>query len=99
KYRKGESVPEGTRIQAGSDRLSEANLDLVERFVDFAESRNHTILELAISWLLAHRPVASVICGATKPSQLQANAAAGGWKLTDAELAEVDALLAVGVRA
>ena len=46
-----------------------------------------------MSWLLARKPVATVICGATKPEQARANAAAGGWKLTEAELAEIDSIV------
>ena len=53
----------------------------------------HTLLELAIAWLLARPTVASVIAGATKPEQVQANAAAAAWTLTDADLGEIDALL------
>ena len=60
----------------------------------FAESRGHTILDLAVAWLLAHRVVASVIAGATKPEQVRANAAAARWRLTDAERAEVEAITA-----
>jgi aryl-alcohol dehydrogenase-like predicted oxidoreductase len=93
KYRKGSAVPEGTRIQAGSDQLSDSNLETVERLVAYAESRGHTILELAISWLLAQQSVASVICGATKPSQVQSNALAGNWKLSNEELAEIESIL------
>jgi aryl-alcohol dehydrogenase-like predicted oxidoreductase len=95
KYRKGQPVPQGARLT--EDRFaaqrSEQNLDLVERLVAFAESRGHTILELAFSWLLSRRAVASVIAGATKPEQVRSNAHAAGWKLTDEELAEVDRIL------
>ena len=38
--------------------------------------------------------VASVIAGATKPEQVDANAAAASWKLTDEDLAQIDTLLA-----
>jgi aryl-alcohol dehydrogenase-like predicted oxidoreductase len=38
--------------------------------------------------------VESVIAGATKPEQVKANAAAGGWRLSSGEVAEVDALAA-----
>lgn len=93
KYRKGQPVPSGTRIQSGSDRLAERNLDTVEALLRFAESRGHTILELAISWLLARPVVASVIAGATKPEQVKANVAAANWRLTEADLAEIDSLL------
>jgi aryl-alcohol dehydrogenase-like predicted oxidoreductase len=97
KYRRGQAAPTGTRVGGGAylnfqHLLTEQNLELVEKLVAFAEARNHTLLELAFAWLLAHRPVASVIAGATKTEQVQANARAAGWTLNDADLAEIDAL-------
>lgn len=96
KYRKGQEPPEGTRI-AGSARreeiLGSGDLDVVERLISFAEGRGHTILELAFSWLLAKPVVSSVIAGATKPEQIQANVSAAGWKLSAEEMAEVEGLL------
>ena len=96
KYRKGQPIPEGTRV-AKYERyrklLTEENLDTVERLIDYAESQGHTILELAISWLLAHKPVASVIAGASSAQQLKANVAAANWRLSTAELGEIDVLL------
>lgn len=76
------------------DRLNDRNLTLVESLIDLAEARGHTILELAVSWLLARRVVASVIAGATRPEQVRSNAAAAGWRLDADDLAAVDALLA-----
>lgn len=96
KYRKGQPIPEGTRIQPGSDALSEENLDHVERFIRFCADRGHTILELAFGWLLAREEVASVIAGATRPEQVRANAGAAGWKLTPADMSQIDALLSPG---
>lgn len=98
KYRKGQPLPEGSRI-ASSERaqqryLSEANLDLVEKLIAFAEGQGHTLLELAISWLLSHQQVSTVIAGATKPEQVYANAQAGRWKLSADELAAVETILA-----
>jgi aryl-alcohol dehydrogenase-like predicted oxidoreductase len=93
KYRRGRTTPEGARIQAGErfgDLLSAHNLDAVEALVAFAEARHHSLLELAFSWLLSHRPVASVIAGATSPEQVQSNARAAAWRLTPSELAEID---------
>jgi aryl-alcohol dehydrogenase-like predicted oxidoreductase len=94
KYRKGQPVPTGTRLTEGNALLSPHNLDVVERLIQFAEARGHTILELAFAWLLAHRPVASVIAGATKPEQVRANAAAAGWRLGSADIAEIDGIAA-----
>jgi aryl-alcohol dehydrogenase-like predicted oxidoreductase len=96
KYRKGGPIPEGTRV-AKYERyrkfLTDENLDKVRVLIGYAESRGHTILELAFSWLLAHRVVASVIAGASSAQQLRANAAAAGWNLTPADLQEIDSLL------
>jgi len=54
--------------------------------------RGHDLLELAFGWLLGHGVVSSVIAGATRPEQVKANAAAGAWKLTPEEVAEVSEL-------
>jgi aryl-alcohol dehydrogenase-like predicted oxidoreductase len=96
KYRKNRPFPKGTRIQPGAryDRLlTERNLNLVERLTSFAESRGHTLLELACSWLAGHAVVASVIAGATSSAQVRANAQAVGWRLTADEMRQVDALV------
>ncbi len=96
KYRKGQPIPEGTRV-AKYDRyrqlLTEENLDTVERLIDYAESHGHTILELAISWLLAHRPVASVIAGASSAQQVYANVSAANWPVSVSEIEEIETLL------
>ena len=99
KYRKGEQVPEGTRLARGpmGDRLlTEENLEIVERLTAFAESRSRTILELAFSWLLAHLVVPSVIAGAMSAKQVIDNAAAADWTLSEEDLADMDAMLATG---
>jgi aryl-alcohol dehydrogenase-like predicted oxidoreductase len=49
--------------------------------------------ELAHAWMLAHPQVSSVISGATRPEQVQANAAGAAWALTSDELQEVNAVL------
>lgn len=92
KYRRGHKAPEGSRLSGGryADELNDRNLRTVEALREFAESRGHTLLELAFGWLLAQPAVASVIAGATRPEQVRANAAAAGWVLNEEELAAVD---------
>jgi aryl-alcohol dehydrogenase-like predicted oxidoreductase len=53
--------------------------------------------ELAIAWLVANEVVTSVIAGVSNVAQVEANAAGGGWELTEAEKAEVDALATTGL--
>ena len=42
----------------------------------FASSRGHTLLELALGWLLAKPQVATVIAAASSPEQVRSNVAA-----------------------
>jgi aryl-alcohol dehydrogenase-like predicted oxidoreductase len=97
KYRRGRPAPAGTRLAEGGrfgDLLSERNLALVDELTAFAAARRHSLLELAVSWLLSRGAVVSVIAGATSPEQVALNASAAGWRLTQAELAELEAILA-----
>jgi len=73
--------------------LREDYFDLIDQLQNWANKRDHTIGELAISWLLAHKAVGSVIAGATKPEQVTANAKASDWELSQSEKNEVDEIL------
>ena len=95
KYRQGEDAPAGSRLDSarGERLLTEENLAVVERLIEFSASRGRTILELAFSWLLRRPAVASVIAGAVSAEQARGNAGAAGWQLTDEELNEVDSIV------
>ena len=96
KYRRGQALPKGSRGEAGFGPkvFTEANIEKVERLIQFAAGRGHSLLELAFSWLAAQPAVASVIAGAVSPEQVRANAAAALWKLSPEDLREIDTLLA-----
>ncbi len=47
-----------------------------------------------MSWIAARPQVASVIAGATKPEQVEANVKAAAVKLTSADMAELDQVTA-----
>lgn len=87
-------MPEGSRLADATtfrDRfLTEANWDKIERLADFCAARGRSMLELAFSWLAAQPAVASVIAGATRPEQVEANVKAVNWALSPEEMAEVD---------
>ena len=98
KYRKGQKPPEGSRAADawGPKVFTEKNLAIVKPLIEFAETRNQTILELAFAWLLSYKPVASVIAGASKPEQVRANTKAANWQLTSDDLARIDAIMKEG---
>jgi aryl-alcohol dehydrogenase-like predicted oxidoreductase len=100
KYKKGEPLPEGSRLAAwgpmADQFASDQKLDVVERLQEYAAAHGHALPELALSWLAGAPTVGSVIAGATSPEQVRANAAATtAWVLTPDERAEVDALARV----
>ena len=95
KYRHGQPPPKGSRLESqfGTEPFTKENLLLVESLLKFATSRGRTLVELAMSWLASRPAVASVIAGATSPDQVKANAASAGWRLSEADLAELDRIL------
>lgn len=99
KYRLGQDHPDGSRWKDGfggdwAFKDGEKKLQRIEALIEYSESRGHTMLELAFSWLVARDEVSSVIAGAMNPEQFRTNAAAVSWELTEKELAEVDRILA-----
>ena len=86
----------GSRGDAGwgPKMFTEENLEKVERLIQFAEGRGHTLLELAFCWLAAKPVVASVIAGATTPEQVRANAHSANWQLTSDDRAQIDEIMA-----
>ncbi|HZE07381.1 MAG TPA: aldo/keto reductase [Gemmatimonadaceae bacterium] len=100
KYRKGTPIPPDTRIakyERYKKLLTEENLEKVEALAEFAESKHRTLLELAFSWLLTRKSVASVIAGASSADQVRKNVSAADWDLSPSELDEVDLLLRAAV--
>ena len=94
KYKREEPLPAEGRITKGkrySEKwLTDEHWSTLERLEAFCKARGRTMLELAFSWLAAQPVVSSIIAGATKPEQLEANVKAADWKLTPEELAEID---------
>lgn len=94
KYKRQEEHPADSRLAQkpalGERYATPENWDKVEALAAFALRHGHSLLELAFSWLLSHRAIGSVIAGATKPEQVEANSKAGSWKLSPDELAEID---------
>jgi aryl-alcohol dehydrogenase-like predicted oxidoreductase len=74
----------------GNQFLTARNLQMVQALDEFCRARNHSLLELAVSWLVTQPIVASVICGATRPGQIEQNIEAATWTLTPDDLAAVD---------
>ncbi|RSX52133.1 oxidoreductase aldo/keto reductase family protein [Bifidobacterium goeldii] len=98
KYRKGQPLPAGSRATWQSDHqindlLTDDHLDKVERLLKVADGLGVSLSVLALAWDLRLPEVSSVIAGASKPSQLESNLAAAGFKIPADALAEIEAIL------
>jgi aryl-alcohol dehydrogenase-like predicted oxidoreductase len=94
KYRRGEPGPSGARLSGRDEIASDRQFAQLESLQAYAEARHVTLVDVAIGALLARDVVSSVIAGATKPEQIQLNAAAAAWVPTDEDHRELEQLLA-----
>ena len=92
KYKATDTAGESARRMVGELQGDAAARQTLDKLDAYAAEKGHTILELAFSWLLAHPAVSSVIAGAMTVEQVEANATAGDWAMTDEERDEIDAI-------
>ncbi len=96
KYRRGQPAPAGSRGESNEyvkGYMTEANYTKIEKLEAWAVERGHTLGDLAHAWLLAQPSVCSVISGATKLEQIQANITAADWQLSPEYLEVLGELL------
>lgn len=76
------------------ERLSDQTLERVQRLKPIAQREGLSLAQLALAWCLRREEVSSVIIGASRPSQVEENAAAAGKVLEAQSLEEIDEVLA-----
>jgi aryl-alcohol dehydrogenase-like predicted oxidoreductase len=100
KYQKDAPIPENTRFarmgRFGDRYMTEENWKIIGALEAFAKERGHTLLDLAFSWQIARPYLSSVIAGATRPEQIDANVKAASWTLTDDEVKAIDKITRKG---
>jgi 1-deoxyxylulose-5-phosphate synthase len=99
KYKPGEAPPEGSRAtndamnffmdRAKDDRV----LERVQGLQPIADELGITMAQLALAWVLREPNVASAIVGASRPQQVEDNAAASGIELGEEILKRIDEIL------
>jgi aryl-alcohol dehydrogenase-like predicted oxidoreductase len=95
KHRRGQDAVPGSRLAtapgANAQRwLTDSNFDIVEALEAFARERGVALLDVVIGGLAAQPQVVSVIAGAMSPEQVTANAHAGRWRPSAADLEDLD---------
>ncbi len=66
---------------------------VAERLDGWARDQGRDIVQLAIAWVLANPAVSSALVGAKSPEQALHNAKAADWRLTPADLDEIESLM------
>jgi 1-deoxyxylulose-5-phosphate synthase len=96
KYKPGEAPPAGSRAASqdmgwSMDRYRDDDvLEAVQRLVPIADGLGITMAQLALAWVLRREEVTCAITGASRPEQVEENAAASGIELDDATLQAID---------
>jgi aryl-alcohol dehydrogenase-like predicted oxidoreductase len=67
---------------------------LLDELRAIAADAGRTVAQLVINWTI-HRPgITAALCGAKRPDQIEENAGAAGWRLSEGQLVRIDAALA-----
>ncbi len=98
KYRKGQPLPAGSRATHQADKqinnlLTDENLEKVEKLAKIASDLGVTLSVLALAWILRLPQISSVITGASRPEQLEANVKASGFRIPEDALGEIEKIL------
>ncbi|MDX2216509.1 MAG: aldo/keto reductase family protein [Oculatellaceae cyanobacterium bins.114] len=100
KYKPGEAPPQDSRANNDQmngfmqDLLSDRVLSAVQALKPIAQQLNISMAQLALAWVLRAESVASAIIGASRPQQVEDNAAASDVYLSDDVLRQIDQVLA-----
>jgi aryl-alcohol dehydrogenase-like predicted oxidoreductase len=89
KYTRGVAATEG---RLAGREIPEERWDRAEALQRYADERGIALLDVAIGGLLAMPAISSVIAGATKPEQVEANVRAGAWTPSGDDVAALRAL-------
>lgn len=76
-----------------SKRMTDDYFDLQDKLKAQAREWEMNMGQLALSWVLSHRPITSAIIGASRPAQVEDNIAALLYTLTAAQVEVIDGIL------
>lgn len=96
RYLKG--IPADSRVGKGAtwigNELDDKMLDRLNKLNTIAAKRGQTLSQMALSWVLHNKAVATVLIGASRPEQIKENAACiEHLDFTDAEIKEIEELI------
>jgi aryl-alcohol dehydrogenase-like predicted oxidoreductase len=100
KYRRGEPPPPDTRFGSGDanlrKRLVEQVYDVVDQLQPIARSKDCTLVQLALAWVMQQPGITSPIIGPRTLEQLDEYRGAAAITLPQADLDQIDAIVPAG---
>ncbi len=70
------------------------NLRAVDELKGVAKRYGKTLPQLALNWTLSNPVISTALVGCRNPGEVDDNAGALGWKISDADMKEIDAIFA-----
>jgi L-glyceraldehyde 3-phosphate reductase len=92
-------IPEDSRVKRSGVFLKESDItpekiEKVKKLSEIAKERGQSVAQLALAWVLRNKVVASVIIGASKPSQIEENVnTIKNLDFSEDELRKIDEIL------
>lgn len=69
------------------------NQDFVDELRKIANEAGRTVSQVVLNWTIHQPGITAALCGAKRPDQIQENVGGMDWRLSPAQLAEIDAAL------
>jgi aryl-alcohol dehydrogenase-like predicted oxidoreductase len=70
------------------------NLQVVDELRTIAEKYSKSLPQLALRWAISNPAVSTALVGCRSTAEVEDNAGAIGWSISDDDLAEIDAIFA-----
>ena len=92
-------VPEGSRASLDnsplrSSEVTDGTIQIVRQLNEVAQSRGQSLAQMSLAWILRDPRITSIVCGASRPEQIEANCKAVQNKnFSPDELSQIDSIL------
>ena len=96
KYHDIENPPKGSRFQINADSkftkqvFTRENIQYAQQLKEIADTKDCTLSQLSLAWVLQHSGISSTIIGASHPQQIEENVKALEIEFTKTELAQIE---------
>lgn len=98
RYRRSTPIPEDGRVKRGGAPVRDGQVsydrlyDIVDMLDEISQETGKTVAQVSLNWLLQRPTICSLVIGASNEEQLRQNLGAVDWKLSEEQMARLDAV-------